>query len=370
MTTARRGDPVPGASSGSCRATSLRVHLVDDSATVRAAFRHLLAADPDIAVVGESVNGQDAVEAVPRTRPDLVLMDVLMPKLDGLEATAALMSRHPVPIVIASELVGTDASLNFRALEAGAVDLMRKPTLQDIGDPRYQTRFLRLLRALAAIPVVTRVARVPRPGPAPASAAPALETLSSAGAYRWLVVGASTGGPPALVDLFSAIKPTASPAVVVQHMMPGFTAGLVDWLSDRTRRPVELAQHGRAPEPGVIYIAAEGSNCTLRQNRFHQVQCPPDSLFCPSVDALFRSIVTNGTAAQTIAVLLTGMGSDGAAALRALRDAGAHTIAQNEATSVVFGMPRAAIELGAATAVLGLGDIAPRLNVLLPGRSP
>lgn len=369
MTVARRGASAPVSGVGAPAIKPLRIYLVDDSATIRAAFRRLFAMGDDVQVVGEAPGGAEALAGIPAVRPDVVLMDVMMPRIDGLETTARLMATNPVPIVIVSELVGSDASLNFRALEAGAVDLLRKPSVRDIGDGRYRDRLVRTLRALASIPVVTRSLRpvvpVAAPPAAPLPVARADSEPRDGTQYGWLAVGASTGGPPALVELFGALRPFDGPAVVVQHMMPGFTAGLVEWLADRTRRPVALAVEGEIPRPGVTYLAPEGADCTIREGRFRRSECAPGSLFCPSVDALFRSLVADGLATQTIGLLLTGMGSDGATGLKLLRDAGAHTIAQDEATSVVWGMPKAAVERGAAAAVLPLPEIAPRLGRLL-----
>lgn len=347
----------------------VRVFIVDDSPLARLAIKRTLSHDPAFEVAGEARDGVQALRDVPRTRPDVVLMDVTMPQLDGIETTAALMSRDARPTLIVSDLVGVDAALNFRALEAGALDLVPKPTLEEIQDERRGRTWLRRVRLLAGVPVITRRGSGAR---AAAASPPPLETARRERAVSLVAVGASTGGPPAIHELLRGLGPQRPwPVLIVQHIVPGFAAGFARWLSETTGTPVRLAADGEEPRSGVAYVAPDGAHLTVRESRLGLEKSPPERGHRPSVDVLFGSIARSGWARNTAAVLLTGMGDDGARGLGALRAAGAWTVAQDEKSSVVYGMPRVAAEAGAACEVLALQQIAPRvLQLGRPERTP
>lgn len=350
------------------QAQRIRVFIVDDSSFARAVLRSLLARDASFEVVGEARDGASALRGVPAARPDIVLMDMDMPGLDGLSVTRELMGSYPRPILIVSDLVGRDADLNFRALEAGALDLIRKPSAAEREDAGHADELLRKIRILSRVPVITR--RRPRPSTTPAPRGPgrpaedrARRAPPVAGAGL-VLLGSSTGGPIALAQILTHLgNRVHAPILVVQHMAEGFTEGLASWLGTASRRSVVLATQGAFLDAGTTYLAPEHVHLTVKNGRVCLRQDErPRRGHCPSVDALFHSVATSELAPSTIAALLTGMGSDGAHGLRALRQAGAWTIAQDEATSVVYGMPKAALQLEAACEVLPLDRIGPRLR--------
>ena len=360
-----------------------RVFLVDDSRLARHALRRLLRQDPMIELVGEASNGREALRTIPRCNPDLVLMDVVLPLLDGLATTRRLMRDHPKPILLISDLVGRDARLNFEALRAGALDILGKPTAAEIEDPSFARAWLRKLRSTAQIPVITRRAdhrSKPRTSaesdstyppqhpdtttfPSPRAPWPRHRGVAPANRRISLVaIGASTGGPPAIRQILTGLATPPWPVVIVQHMTPGFLAGMARWLATETGLPAQLVEDTVSPRPGELYFAPDRRQLELDHGRLRVTDRPAP--FNPSVDVLFHSLATSDRAPRTAAVLLTGMGVDGAEGLLALRQAGAMTFAQDEATSAVWGMPRRAVELGAARETLALHHIAGRLLAL------
>lgn len=339
---------------------TVRVHIVDDSRTSRLLLRRLLEIEPGFVVVGESDNGKAAIEAIGALRPDVVLMDVVMPVMDGFTATRALMAERPLPILLVSDLVGRGADLNFEALQAGALDIIGKPSAEDLADPFRRGRLRRKIATLAEVPVVTR--RV-RSSPAQAEVPAPVESgilspLLSRQVPNMVCMGASTGGPPALVEVLARARHhLPAPVLLVQHIAPGFTVGFVRWLADTTGLDVGVAESGMEPRRGQVLVAPDGRHMELLDGRIVLSDGPARRGHRPSVDTMFESVARSPLAPRSLAVLLTGMGQDGAAGLLALRQAGAWTIAQDETTSVVWGMPRVAAELGAARQVLPLQSI-------------
>ncbi len=355
------------------RERAVRVFIVDDSASSRLLLRRLVASDPRLEVCGEAGDGRQALERVAASGADIVLMDIVMHVLDGLAATQELMRRTPKPVLVVSDLVGRDAHLNFRALEAGALDLVGKPTADELGSEAERERLCRKIRVLAEVPVVRRwsppAARADarRPTSGPASAVEAVGT--GTGGYGLLCVGASTGGPPALRELLKGVGPRPPwPILVVQHMSPGFIGGMARWLGEVTGLKVEVGSDGRQPCPGEVFLAPDHAHLELRADGALGLSfADPVGGHRPAVDALFDSVARSGFAPRTIAALLTGMGSDGAAGLKRLREAGGWSIAQDAATSVVYGMPCVAWETGAACEELPLSLIGPRARALTRG---
>jgi two-component system chemotaxis response regulator CheB len=334
-----------------------KVFLVDDSAVVRLALRAMLESESRLEVVGEAGDGKEALAKIKAARPDIVLMDVMMPVLDGLETTRQLMHSRPLPIVLISDLVGRRAGLNFDALEAGAVDILRKPAAHELADPAVARRLTRKVLLLAEVPVVTR-RRPAAPEPPPRA-----ERLpASCGAVECVCVGASTGGPVALARLLEDIGPLPPwPVVIVQHIAAGFVHAMARWLQSTTGCRVEVVERPAPARRGTVYLAPDDRHLRWGRRGLEVVESPADALHRPSVDVLFESAVASGHAAACAAVLLTGMGDDGARGLLAIRRAGGWTIAQDEASCVVYGMPSAAREIGATCEVLGLSRIGPRL---------
>jgi two-component system, chemotaxis family, protein-glutamate methylesterase/glutaminase len=337
----------------------VRVLVVDDSAVARSILTAALAGESDIEVIA-AVDPYDAREKVLRFAPDVITLDIEMPRMDGLSFLARLMKHHPIPVVIVSSLAPAQSEAAVRALHLGAVEVIAKPASPDaLGAMRRQ--LLAAVRTAAQIDFsrLRRSAVRRRPAAPAAPAAGAAARAATGG--RLIAIGASTGGPAALEQLLSALPANAPGLLIVQHMPAGFTAAFARRLDAHCAVTVHEAQHGDVVEPGVALIAPGDRHMVLlRTTAGLQVALrdgPLVQYHRPAVDVLFHSIAqAAGDAA--VAVLLTGMGSDGASGMRALRDAGAHTIAQDEATSVVFSMPREAIRFGGACDVLPLSRIA------------
>ena len=352
--------------------SATRVLLVDDSATLRTTLQAVLER-AGVRVVGTAADGEEAVRACALLRPEVVLMDVRMPRLDGLQATQRIMRSTPVPILLmtAPDNLAVDVHLGLRALECGALDLIAKPelaALQGGGAERLVAR----LRLLAGVPVITHprglVAREVPPELASDSGAHKLRpTTFHKRARRVVGVVASTGGPRALLELFHALpSDLAAAVVVVQHIDAAFQEGLVRWLDEETPlRTVLAAQPEEELYTGKAYVAPQGRFAEVTSRRKLILRADASARgHCPSGDRLFASLAAS-YGPQAIGVVLTGMGSDGADGLLCLRRAGGRTIVQDEASSVIWGMPRAALELDAAERVLPLSRVGPAIVELL-----
>jgi two-component system, chemotaxis family, protein-glutamate methylesterase/glutaminase len=352
----------------------IRCLVVDDARAFRALLRQILSTAPGVEVVGEAANGREAVTLVRALRPDVVTMDVHMPDLDGIGALEEIMRVAPTPVVVVSAEAGAGPQrLSFRALEAGAVEVLAKP--RDPGTPRFARdaeAIRQAVRAVAGLVLVGRRRPAPRPPAAPgeparATAARPARELAVAAAPVLLAVAASTGGPAALAHILARLPRTlAAPIVVAQHLSPGFDAGLASWLASTTPLAVRLAEDGAALAPGTVYLGPDGRHVAVRGGRIRLEDDLPVHGFRPSGTHLFASVARE-LGPRGAGLVLTGMGSDGAAGLALLRRAGGWTAAQGEATSVVFGMPRVALETGAAAHVLELDDIADAIVSLLGG---
>jgi two-component system chemotaxis response regulator CheB len=342
---------------------TVRVLIAEDSAVTREYLTFLLEADPQIAVVGAARDGEEAVQLAERLLPDVIVMDVHMPCLSGYDATRRIMERVPTPIVLATASSSQEETHSaFHALEAGALVLVDKPPGPDHPDSGRAAR--ELVRTVKIMSEVKVVRRWTRSAPADGHHAPRLERPAA----RAIAVGASTGGPPVLAQILRGAAFDA-PVLVVQHIAAGFTAGFAEWLGTAISRPVELAEDGERARRGVVYVAGAGAHMTLeRDGRLGLDSGTPVNGFRPSISRLFESVAA-ATGPASVGVLLTGMGRDGADGLRRMRDAGALTIAQDEASCAVYGMPAEAARLGAAVSVLAPADIADVLRSL-NGRRP
>jgi len=326
----------------------IRVLIADDSFSVRRRLAAALASAPDIVVVGQVADGHAAVDACRDLRPDVRLLDMVMPHLDGVSATEEIMAAAATRILVVSghERRG-EASDSMSALEAGAVDAIEKPK-SDESDEAFDERLLRAVRLVARVPVVTRRKtgkNLPPPEPLPPE--PALVTRRDL-----VAVGGSTGGPAAVVDFLRAL-PTAFPLpiLLVLHIGPSFGFAFADWLDGMSHIRVVEATDGAVLRAGHVHVCPPDRHLVLRGNKLVLTREAERHSCRPSVDVLFES-VAESLGPRAIACLLTGIGRDGAEGLRSLRARGALTMAQDEASSVVFGMPRAAIALGAAVHVL------------------
>jgi two-component system chemotaxis response regulator CheB len=333
----------------------IRVLVVEDSPVAREALLHVLCSDPEIEVIGAVQDGEEAIAAVKQWKPDVVTMDIHMPRLNGYEATRTIMESCPVPIIVVSSYAARDEiATTFRAIEAGALMVLRKPAGPH--HPDYQDlaeEMVTAIKLMSEVKVVRRNSRLRRAQPA-LVAAPA----GRARQIQAVAIGASTGGPTVLLQILKALPADyPAPIFIVQHMANGFIEGLVEWLDRSCLLSVRLAAHGEVARPGCAYFAPDHHHLEIGiRGQMLLIGGRRADEFCPSVSHLFHSMAeTYGALAAGI--LLTGMGEDGAAGLRMMREKGALTIAQDESSCAVFGMPKEAIRMCAAERVLSPENI-------------
>lgn len=343
----------------------IKVLVVEDSPVVREFLVHILGSDPGIEVIGTANDGEQALEAVMRKRPDVVTMDIHMPKLDGLEGTRRIMETHPTPIVIVSGSADPrEIATTFRAMEAGALAVLRRPA--GIGHPDHEATASELVQTVKLMSEVKVVKRWPRARRQPELPRPAEENREQVETkVKVVVIGASTGGPPVLQTILAALpKDFPVPVLIVQHMATGFTQGFVQWLAQSSSLPVHLAAHEEHVRAGHVYVAPDEFQMRVeRGGKIVLKKDEPENGLRPSVSYLFRS-VAEAYGRDAVAGLLTGMGRDGADELKLLREKGAVTFAQDKASCVVSGMPGEAIKLDAAMLVLTPERIAATLTSL------
>jgi two-component system chemotaxis response regulator CheB len=334
-------------------ASRVRVLVVEDSPVVRDFLTHILSLTPDLQVVGVAHDGEQAITMVREVRPDVITMDIHMPGMNGFEATRRIMETQATPIVIVSgsSTVGESVTA-IRALAYGAVAIMPRP--YGFGHPEFAESAARLVETVRLMAEVKVVRRWAQPGAkAGAGAAPRVSPAPVRADTRIVAIGASTGGPAAVVTILAALpKDLPFPVVLVQHICEGFTAGFAEWLGQTSGLPVHVAADGDVLLPGQVYVAPSGAHLGVSGSGRAQLSAsPPENGVRPAVSHLFRSVAT-AFGRQAVAVLLTGMGRDGAEELKLIRDRGGLTIAQDRASSVIHGMPGEAIRLGGAVHVL------------------
>ncbi|MCJ2013288.1 chemotaxis-specific protein-glutamate methyltransferase CheB [Methylobacterium sp. J-076] len=349
--------------------------IVEDSLVVRELLRYIVSRDPRLELVAAVASGEEALSAIAGARPDVISMDIRLPGIDGLETTRRIMAERPTPIVVIADAV-EDSSLHIsmNALRAGALSVVEKPVATThAGYESVAGEICTQLRIMAQVPVIRR-----RPIGSEWSGRVALATPPSPPVAAFgqspsvLGIAASTGGPPALAKVIGGLPADfALPVLLVQHMGAAFMEGFAAWLDSVVALPVALARDGQRAEPGRVYVAPGdrhlelGSNLVMRVN-----ESAPVSGQRPAATVLFRSLARQAGAAG-IGVLLTGMGEDGAVGLADMHAAGAQTVAEHESTAVVYGMPAAAVRLGAARAVLPLDRVAGHvMRLAMPGTVP
>lgn len=339
----------------------MRVAIVNDMMGVET-LRRVLMTIPDYQVVWVAGSGADAVAKCAKDTPDLILMDLIMPVMDGVEATRQIMKNSPCAILIVTASVDKNAAKVFEALGCGALDAVCTPVLGSNGNPEIARELL------AKIATISRLKKISSQSVKTYISTETSQTQSTlpSSLPPLVAIGSSTGGPNALATILSHLPANFGAAVViVQHVDAHFATGLIEWLNQQTPLPVLMATAGSRPEAGKVLIAATNDHLCLQSNlSLRYTQDPIDYPYRPSVDVFFKSIAQHWNRRGT-AVLLTGMGRDGAVGLSLLREKGWHTIAQNQATSVVYGMPKAAVELGAAVESLPIDEIAPALKLRL-----
>jgi two-component system chemotaxis response regulator CheB len=343
----------------------IRVLVVDDSAVVRKVLSEELSRFKDIEVVGSAIDPYQAREKIVQTRPDVLTLDLEMPRMDGLSFLAKLMKHHPLPVVIVSSLAPENSENALRALELGAVEIVPKPSTQ-FSVPDVGRHLVRAVRAASKARIGKKKGSQAAQENTVVSAPRNLDTT-----HKVVAIGASTGGTQAIEKTLSKLPPQVPGIVIVQHMPPGFTASFAERLDQLSPVHVREARDKDIIVPGQALLAPGGQHMLVRRSGTrYTVQIkdgPPVNRHKPSVDVLFHSLAESA-GHNSVGVILTGMGADGAKGLHALRSTGAHTIAQDEASSVVFGMPKAAIDLGAVDEVLPLSEVPRGVIRSLDGR--
>lgn len=339
----------------------IRVMIVEDSAVVRELLCLIVAGHPQLEVAASVSSGEEALRLLETISPDVISMDIRLPGIDGFETTIEIMSRKPTPIVVVSESVeSSDLQISMNALRAGALSVVEKPV--GFAHADYAAIAERLCTQLV---IMSSVRLVRRRSVLPAVSRPIPRPLPSSGSFTLLAVAASTGGPNALVNLFRGLgRDFPLPILLVQHITASFLEDFVVWLDGLGPLRAVVARDGERPRPGVVHVAPAQRHLVLSAGLMRLNSGPPVSYQRPSGTVLFESLAPE-LGARALGLLLTGMGDDGARGLLAMRGAGAYTLAEDESTAVVYGMPGEAAKLGAVCDQLPLGEIAPRILELV-----
>jgi len=323
------------------------------------AVRRVIAGSSGHQLAWIALDGEEAVDRCASDTPDLILMDLIMPRLDGVEATRRIMANNPCAIVVVTASISDNSSKVFEAMGAGALDAVNTPVLEGLSSAEGTQPLL------AKIETIRKLIGAPH-APRPTSGIDRPRFSASERPETLIAIGASAGGPAALAKVLSQLPADFSaPVVLVQHVDVQFAKGLADWLQYQTSLPVRIAQEGERPAPGTVLLAGTDNHLVFSSpGRLSYVREPSDCSYRPSIDVFFKS-VEKFWEGPVLAALLTGMGRDGAEGLRLLRNRGHHTITQDRASSAVYGMPKAAAEIEAASEILPLERIGPRLVQLL-----
>jgi chemotaxis response regulator CheB len=329
---------------------NLRIAIVNDDNAHMLVLRHIISSSSDCEIAWTATNGKRAVEKAALDTPDMILMDLLMPVMNGIDATRNIMSANPCAILIVTASVAGNASMVFRAMGAGALDAVNTPLLEDANKPVHllQGKIDTVRRLIQSRDVVkeAKAIRVNTSGP---------EKLSSP---PLIVIGTSTGGPAALNHILSLMPADIpAPIAIVQHIDQYFSGSLAEWLNNQSHLKVVIAKEGTTPEAGVVYLAASEFHMVVRKDQtLGYIDNYNNSPYCPSVDIFFKSVAEHWQG-KVVAALLTGMGRDGASGLLSIYQQGGYTLAQDKESSTVFGMPKAGVEIGATTNIFPLNEI-------------
>ncbi len=332
----------------------IRVLIVDDSAVIRTLLTAIIENEPDFEVVGFAKTGQEAIEMTMALNPDLITMDIRMPVMDGISSIRKIMSTHPKPIVVISSNIDDELQIGFRAIDEGALAVLEKPcAITDAQFSSIQRNIVNTIRCMVEVKLVKRRFKK-KPVGMSVFDKPALN-------YKLVTIGSSTGGPQALKKILSSLPGDySSPIVITQHISKGFIKGLAEWLNEASKLQVKVAKNGDQLTAGTVYFAPDDYHCQIQSAgsklyiELHNDK--EENGFMPSVSRLFYS-VAKSCSGQAVGIILSGMGNDGADGLLAMHKNNCFTIAQDEQSSIVFGMPNAAIQLNAVNKVLPVEEI-------------
>jgi two-component system, chemotaxis family, protein-glutamate methylesterase/glutaminase len=344
----------------------IRVLIIEDSLVVRELLKHIIGADGRFQVVAAVESAEEGLAQLAMLAPDIISLDIRLPGMNGLDATLQIMAKRPTPIVVVAAQVDDDElNIAMNALRAGALSVVEKPV--GVTNEAFEAMAAKLCTQLAIMSQV----KVVRQGIDRGLRFGTTEVLPAAvdgagSGYSMVGIVASTGGPQALVQVLSGLGTYPLPILLVQHITSSFLEGFVSWLSGVTPFEVRIARDGEIPEPGKVYVSSADRHLGLRRGRLTTIDSPAVCSQRPSGSVLF-SAMAKDLGNRAVGVLLTGMGSDGAEGLLEMARAGGYTIAEDESTCVVYGMPAAAAKLGAAKEMLPLHAVAPRLRQLVAG---
>lgn len=343
-----------------------RVLIVEDSPTMQMLLKKIIEEDPRLEVIGIACDGKDAIEKVEYYKPDVITMDLFMPRIDGFEAIRRILQNHLIPIIVISgKYKKEDVEMSYKAIEAGAISILEKPP--SLSDPNYKKIVRNITKSIFAVANLKIIRRIKHHinDENILQSYKKIETYHKGGKIRCLAIGASLGGPQALRELLSNIpKNFPIPIFLVQHISKGFTQGFADWLDSFTELTVLIPKDNDIARAGHVYVAPDEKHMKILKDNKICFTTHPNTSLMPSVSELFLSIA-NTYGSETLGIILTGMGSDGCQELLTLKNKGAITIVQSEPTCIATGMPGSAIKLKAARHVLALEEIAPFVKKII-----